>query len=1023
MTERKQRRVRRKTHSIQARGAAWRSAPALTLGALLLPALACAQDAGRQSDTKKKPEDNELQEVVISGLRLSVQTAQEIKQNAEVIVDSVSAVDISALPDRTVTEALQRISGVTIDHMFQPSDTNRFSAEGSGVAIRGLTQVRSDLNGRDVFSARNTRGLSFEDIPSELMAGVDVYKNPSADMIEGGIAGTVNLRTRTAFDSEGLFGGGTVSANYGDFSGKAKPQASFLLSDRWNTDVGEFGALIDVAYSELTTRTDSIQFGRPYRRAASEVGATGVPCEDMQGGTFNCVFVPAGARWSELDFDRKRKGFDVALGWRPNDRSEVSLNVLQSDYKMNWIEHSAWLEDSPYSIGPAAGTSFSFDDEGVFRSGSMVSNGWIPDWTNYLGQLKTVGARMPTGSTSRAAEQHQKTTDYALTGQFEATERLSFNGDLQYVHATSNNHDYTINTGVDPSALSVDLSGNLPSVMAVPSAYLENSANYYWAAGMDDTQANKGTEVASRLSAVYSFGEAGWLKTLKGGLRFTNRRANNQDTGYNWQPISQWWQGDAQGNWPGHLASMGQLLTDQSRLFNFSDFYRGKAQLPGGLWVASDSLVEHLNDNAATVKSLEVNGSGWAPDSFRDGDTNVQHEKTYALFALLRFGGDVGSLPLDGNVGVRAVRTQYDAAGSAQQPDWTSHPLLNNNGDPNFVAKFGTGQWLPNQFDASYTDVLPSLNLRLKLTPELQLRFAASKAMARPSFDQLTANVNLGGTILTTFQVNPDPNAPQVAATEVVTTYTGKGGNPLLKPMKANQYDAAIEWYFAPQGSLYSTVFYKDIKDYFIRGTQVQSLFGQDWQVDATINGSNGTIKGFEVGYSQFYDFLPRWLKGLGMQANFTYVDSKGGGPTPGPDGDSATVPPGLPLEGLSKTSYNVVGLYQRGPIEARLAYNWRKRWLLTTHDGDGKGSVWNDNYGQLDASVFFRFSPHVQMGIEANNLTNTTQKLLVGPYKYTLAADANTPKYNVDYVDSRLYQNAWFTFDRRFAATVRVTF
>ena len=92
----------------------------------------------------------------------------------------------------------------------------------------------------------------------------------------------------------------------------------------------------------------------------------------------NCVFVPAGARWSELDFDRKRKGFDVALQWQPNERTDLWLNVLQSDYQMNWIEHSAWLEDSAYSIIPAAGTSFTFDDEGVFQSGQMVSNSWVP---------------------------------------------------------------------------------------------------------------------------------------------------------------------------------------------------------------------------------------------------------------------------------------------------------------------------------------------------------------------------------------------------------------------------------------------------------------------------------------------------------------------------------------------------------------------------------------------------------------------------------------------------------------------
>jgi TonB-dependent receptor len=1006
----------------------WRRMSLLGVGAIMLPVMGWAQAAPQNAGDARRPADpdpaavEEVDEVIVTGLRGSIESALEIKKNADVIVDSITAVDIGALPDRSITEALQRISGVTIDHLFAPSDTNRFSAEGSGVAIRGLTQVRSELNGRDVFSARNTRGLSFEDVPSELMAGVDVYKNPSADMTEGGIAGTINLRTRKPFDAEGMYAGATASVNYGDFSSETKPQASLLFSNRWETGIGEFGALIDVAYSELATRTDSIQFGRPFRRDAAEVGATGVPCEDMRGGTFNCVFVPAGGRWSALDFNRERKGFDVALQWAPNDRSELTLNVLQSDYTMNWVEHSAWLEDSPYSIGPAAGTSFTFDDDGVFQSGTLVSNSWIPNWTNYLGQLQTSGARMPTGSTARAAEQHQKTTDYALSFEFDVTDRLAFGGDVQYVYATANNFDYTINSQVNPSALAVDLSGDLPRISASPDGYLENRDAFFWAAGMDDTQKNKGTEFSARWNVNYDI-DSGWLRSFRSGVRFSNRKAENSDTGYNWQPISQWWQGDAQGNWPGHLASMDTYLTDQSTLFNFSDFFRGETTLPGSLWVANTALVQNLNGNASLVQSALVNGSGWAPDYFREGDTNTQAEKTYAAYVVLRFGSDDTGLPFDGNIGVRAVRTDYEAAGAAQQPDWSQHPLLNNNGDPNFVANYGSGQWLPNSFEDSYTDVLPSLNLRFKFTPELQLRLAASKAIARPSFDQLTANISLGGTIVTTYDPNIPPDSPQVPVAEEVTRFTGNGGNPYLRPMEAVEYDAALEWYFAPQGSLYTTFFHKSVENYFIRGTQTQPLFGINWDVNTTVSGDKGTIKGFEIGYSQFFDFLPDWLKGLGAQANFTYVDSKGGSPTPGPSGDSATVPPGLPLEGLSKTSYNAVALYQRGPVEARIAYNWRERWLLTTHDGDGKGSVWNEDYGQLDASIFFRISPKVQLGIEANNLTNSTQKLLVGPYKYTTAADSNTPAYNVDYVDSRLYQNAWYTFDRRFAATLRVTF
>jgi TonB-dependent receptor len=597
---------------------------------------------------------------------------------------------------------------------------------------------------------------------------------------------------------------------------------------------------------------------------------------------------------------------------------------------------------------------------------------------------------------------------------------------VQYVEATADNFDYTLNTQVNPTSLSVDLTGNLPSVSANPGGYLEERDNFFWAAGMDDTQQNEASQFATKLSLSFAI-DSGWFQTFKAGVRFADREATNRDTGYNWQPISQWWQSDAQGVWPGHLASMDSYITDESQLFDFSDFFRGRANLPGSLWVASDSLVKNLNRNASIVQSALVNGSGWGPDAFREGDTNVQNEKTYAGFALLRFGGELGSKTLDGNVGVRVVQTDYVASGNAQQPDWQSREqlLINGSGDPDFVTKWGSGDWLPNHFEDSYQDVLPSLNLRLKLAEGFQLRLAASKAIARPSLDQITANVTLGGDI-TTYNLPPDPNdpnAPPVPAYAVVTEFNGSGGNPLLKPMEASQFDAAVEWYFAPQGSLYSTLFYKDIKNYFLRGTQTQNLFGRDWQVDSTINGDKGSVKGFEIGYSQFYDNLPGFLRGLGLQANFTYVDSKGGSPTAGPSGDAATVPPGLPLEGLSKRSYNVVGLYQRGPVEARLAYNWRERWLLTTHDGDGKGSVWNDDYGQLDASIFVRFNDHLQIGLEGNNLTNTTQKLLVGPYRYTLAADSNTPAYNVDYTDWNLYQNAWFTFDRRFALTARVTF
>ena len=630
------------------------------------------------------------EEVIVTGQRLSIETAQEIKRNAEQIVDSVAAVDISALPDRTVTEALQRVPGITIDRMFQPGDTNRFSAEGSGVLIRGLTQVRSELNGRDVFSARNTRALSFDDVPAELMAGVDVYKNPSADMIEGGLAGTVNLRTRRPFDADDRQFGVSGSLNYGDFVEETKPQASMLLSDRWQTGIGEIGVLAHVAYSELATRTDSIQYGRPFRRAASEVGnPTNVEqnCVDMTGGpAFSCVYIPQGTRWSELDFDRERLGYSAAIQWAPNDAVEVYAQALRSDYKMNWVEHSAWFQDWVYDLQPAPGTAFTFDSRGVFQSGTFVTTG---------GNAFDRG--VGTGTTTRTAKTHQVTSDYSIGVKVDATERLALSADVQYVKATANNNDLTVNSQSRPPTLTLDMSGSLPQVSA-PTDYFGQRGNYFWAAAMDDTQKNEGSEFAVRFDGEYSL-ETGWLNSIQAGVRYADREATNRDTGYNWAPITETWNGASS------LSMLDTVLTEQSTFFGFDNFYRGRTNLPSGIWVANESLVRNLTGSSATiVQSAERGGFFvWAPDKFRESDINEQQEKSLAGFGMLRFGGDIGSMALDGNIGARVVRIEREAAGFVQLP------LIGGNVDPEFVAQYGTGLWQPVSVEDEDTYVLPSL--------------------------------------------------------------------------------------------------------------------------------------------------------------------------------------------------------------------------------------------------------------------------------------------------------------------------
>src|SRR5688500_2531986 len=204
----------------------------------------------------QEPAADEVPEVIVTGLRSSIESAQAIKLNADTFVDSITATDIGAFPDKSVAEALQRVPGITTSRLQSSDDSNHFSAEPATVLIRGLTFVRTEINGRDTFSADGYRGLNFNDISPELMQGIDTYKNQTAEMIEGGIAGVVNLRTRLPFDGKGQDIALTGRANYGDRSDEPTYEASGLYSNIWETDVGRFGAMVNGAYSHITTRTE-----------------------------------------------------------------------------------------------------------------------------------------------------------------------------------------------------------------------------------------------------------------------------------------------------------------------------------------------------------------------------------------------------------------------------------------------------------------------------------------------------------------------------------------------------------------------------------------------------------------------------------------------------------------------------------------------------------------------------------------------------------------------------------------------
>src|ERR1041384_7110179 len=273
------------------------------------------------------------------------------------------------------------MTGVTVTRFAASGDTSHFSAEPSGVVIRGLPFVRSEFNGRDSFNANSSRGLSFADVSPELMSGVDTYKNITADMIEGGIAGTVNLKTALPFNSEGFVGAFSGELGYGTLAEKAKPAGSVLLSNRWDTGIGECGVMLSAAYSEVVTESQGVQLLRYFNAQNAAYGP----------GTH---WIPGGVDVRDNTYTRTRKGGSFAAQYQSPEKAVLAtLQYNRSEYQNDWEEYSitagvgqsqnpqGLIVTNEFATHPAGTPAYTFDSRGVFGSGVIndAGNGWVGD--------------------------------------------------------------------------------------------------------------------------------------------------------------------------------------------------------------------------------------------------------------------------------------------------------------------------------------------------------------------------------------------------------------------------------------------------------------------------------------------------------------------------------------------------------------------------------------------------------------------------------------------------------------------
>jgi TonB-dependent receptor len=861
----------------------------ISIASLTLGVSAHAQDATSPDQASAAAEDGDI---VVTGVRASLSSAQAIKRNSDVIVDSIVAEDIGKLPDRNVAEALQRITGVQIQRQY---------GEGSSVAIRGLTQVRTELNGRDIFTASGANQLNLEDIPSELLAGIDVYKNPSADLIEDQLSGTINFRTRKPFDYDGFKAAASFTQSYFDLVDKFKPSASLMISDRWDTGIGEIGILASVSFQKTAFRQDTISTEPFY--TLDPTNATDAEVLASLGRTGQTTTLPHGTGIGEVYGDRRRLGTDIALQWRPSDTLELTAEVFRSDYKFRFDDYSFFAYSSGSAIIPQPGAAFTYADNGDFQSGTFIN--------------------VPVGNNTSAQTRHSTTTDYSLNLKWKPTSNLTVTADGQYVDAKTKNLRSIFGLNGTADTLYQDISGSIPVVNIGSATGLANASTYTSAFYLDNLNESKASDKTARLDAEYRF-DAGILSSIKAGLRYADRKNRTIDTGYRYTGLS---------GIPSELETV-----------DLGDFFRGDADLFGNIIAFNRGIIRNYQN------TLDTLGIASAP-AYTQSGTNAQRQKSFTGYATAFFKAD----PVDGNIGVRVVRTNLDVSGYYQQ----TPIVLDENG--NEVS--GPTVFNPIAVSQDYTSVLPSLNLRVHLTDNLQVRFAAAKNISRPNFTQL----------------NPSLTISEPGAAQQDQIHTANGGNPYLKPMKSDNLDATLEWYFSRTGSLTAAAFYKNIKNYIQTAVSYRDVTfdngnSYEYEVTSYNNVAKGKVKGFELAYQQFFDFLPGPLNGLGMQANFTYVDSQA--PSPATSGPVTNVP----LELLSKYNYNIVGIYEKGPVSARVAYNWRSKYVVTTA-GNGTGSlpVFNKPFGQLDASISYNVTEKFGITLDGTNLTNTRRATYFG--------------------------------------------
>ncbi len=828
--------------------------------------------------------------VVVTGLRKSLQTAANIKKKSAQIVDSIVAEDIGKLPDTNIAETLQRIPGVQI--------ARNTRGEGNAYVVHGLKQVMTTLNGRLLFTNAN-RSATLLDFSADILSGVDVYKTATADQVEGGLGGLIDIHAARPFDFKGLHGAGTVAANYSDIHNAVTPRVSGIVSNRWQTSHGEFGALLGFQYEQIDS--GGYQTGtNAYVNRNDLYDFNGDGHVNSTGGADN-IQIPTTAKAQYERGERRRGALYSSMQWKATDDLTLYTDLL-------------WTYSGGHSSTKVLTLKYAAADGAVAGPITLKPGTNIVDtatFTNPIVQVQQGFSDNPYNNYNAAfgGKYHKGT--------------LSLSGEVSFERSAGPFYSRSIVLQGRAPTAKLSLSGDQPDI-ALPGFDATNTANFAYASYSDLGQRTNGKETVAKFDARYDF-DHGPITAVLAGAYYSDHVANNNVYSVSFTPSN---------------SALNQPLSaitenTPNNLFDGSDSSLNQ-------WVTiKRDILANMTDTRTLV------GVSTSDQYYPVANAYNYNEKISGLYAEAQFAFNTLPVPIDGNIGLRQVHT--DGSNHVYQVATSTTPGAFLDKDGKYYTAVSGGK--------PYDNLLPSLNIRARFSDDLFLRLAYSKAISRPEFGNLSPALVLNN------------------------TGTGSGGNPNLEPVKATQYDASLEYYFGRSNYLALSLFQKDVTGFIQKFAVTEVINGTSYQISRPRNAGTGSLKGFELSYQQFFDFLPGIWSGLGIQGNYTHVDS-----ALSVLGQSYTAA----AEQLSKNSYNLTGIYEKGPVSMHLSYNWRSKYIQTTSGDSFNRPLMVAPLESLDFSATYKINERLSVKFDAVNITKAYQYQYYGPSP--LATVTNAP-------------------------------